>query len=282
MSKKYTIKDLEKITNIKAHTIRIWEKRYNILTPQRTATNIRYYNEQDVKKLLMVVILYRNGMKISEISKLPLHRLQELVLSFKLPHESQTQVIEQLMLAVTDFNEEFFEEIIINDVIDKGIENAVEQTFFPFLKKMILLWLTDAATSLQLNFAQNQITKFLWRNLKFQHNRSDKCFVIFSPSQHYTAPSIIYMYYLLNKQGFQVTYIGNIEHSEQILETQKFKNCTLVTSYSIVNKDFYEALNNAEQNVIVLDLCSDLQNYDNPKVKIVRDIKEFKELIKNS
>lgn len=279
MGKKYTIKDLEKITNIKAHTIRIWEKRYNILTPQRTTTNIRYYNEQDVKKLLMVVILYRNGMKISEIAKLPLHRLQELVLSFKLPHESQTQVIEQLMLAVTDFNEEFFEEVLIDQVIDKGIENAVENTFFPFLKKMILLWLTDSATSLQLNFAQNQITKFLWRNLKFQHNHSEKCFVIFSPSQHYTAPSIIYMYYLLNKNNHQVIYIGNIEHAEKLLDTDKFKNCTLVTSYSIVNKEFYEPLNTAEQDVIVLDICSDLQNYENPRVKVVRDIAEFKKLI---
>ena len=280
MNKTYTIKDLERITNIKAHTIRIWEKRYNILSPKRTETNIRYYDEQQVKKLLMIVILYRNGMKISEIAKLPLHRLQEIVLSFKLTSEAQSLVIEQLMLAITDFNQEFLEQIIIDEVINKGIEEAAEKVIFPFLKKVGLLWLTDVATCAQMNFAHNQITRILWQNLKFKNIEKGDCYLTFAPTENYIMPALTYLTFLLNRYDKQVTYLGTVNYIDDILESGKFKDCTLVSVYSIVDKEFYEPLKLAQQKIILLDLYNDLKTFDSPNTTLIKNFSEFKELIK--
>jgi len=166
MERKFTISQLEKITGIKAHTIRIWEKRYNILQPKRTETNIRNYDEQDLKKLLMIVALYKRGMRISELAKLPKERLQELIQSYQLPSESQTVEVEQLLIAITDFNQQYFESLIVREIINNGTENTMEKIIFPFLQKVEVLWLTDVLTCLHYDFAFNQVTKFLWQNLK--------------------------------------------------------------------------------------------------------------------
>ncbi len=280
MNKTYTIKDLERITNIKAHTIRIWEKRYNILTPKRTETNIRYYDEQQVKKLLMIVILYRNGMKISEIAKLPLHRLQEIVLNFKLTNEEQSLVIEQLMLAVTDFNQDFLEQTIINEVINKGIEDAAEKVIFPFLKKVGLLWLTDVATCAQMNFAHNQVTRILWQNLKFKNTNNGSCYLTFAPTENYIMPALTYLTFLLNRYNNRVIYLGTINHIYDIFSSGKFNDCTLVTVYSVVDKDFYEPLKQASQKVIILDLYNELKDFDSPNTTLIKNFTELKELIR--
>ncbi len=282
MGQTYNITDLEKISGIKSHTIRIWEKRYNLLNPKRTPTNIRYYDEQDLKKLLMVVILYKNGMKISEIANLPLHRLQELVLSFKLPEAAQTPIVEQLLLAVTDFNQNFLNEILVKEVINRGIESAFEDVIFPFLQKVGLLWLTDVASCLHMNFAHSQVSRFLWQNLKFQNIYEKPCYLTFAPQNSLAVPQLIYFSFLLNRYNKSTTFLGQIHSTIDIINTDKFRDCILMTIYKRLNRDFYEPLKQARNKVILIDLQ---QNYEDDlpdNFILIRSFDQFKKLIKNN
>lgn len=284
MSKTYNISELEKITGIKAHTIRIWEKRYNLLTPKRTSTNIRYYDEQDLKKLLMVVILYKNGMKISEIASLPLSRLQELVLSFKMPSLAQTTTVEQLLLAITDFNEAFLNDILIKEIINQGFEAAFEKIIYPFLQKVCLLWLTDAASCLHLNFAHSQISRFLWQNLKFEQiNSTQPGYLTFAPLNHHAIPLLIYFSFLLNRRQKPTTFLGQVYNLGDILTTDKFRGNTLVTIYKHINRDFLEPLKYTDMKTIIIDLEEEATDFaENPNVILIHSFDEFKKIVEES
>ena len=116
----YSIKDLEKLTGIKAHTIRIWEKRYEIVNPHRTSTNIRFYTDMDLKKLMNVASLVKNGVKISSLSNLTFEDLNDkLVEMYRKPNESNTQ-IDQLIVAMTDLDYKKFHSILSNATLDRG------------------------------------------------------------------------------------------------------------------------------------------------------------------
>jgi DNA-binding transcriptional MerR regulator len=282
MSKTYNITELEKISGIKSHTIRIWEKRYNLLTPKRTPTNIRYYDEQDLKKLLMVVILYKNGMKISEIANLPIHRLQELVLSFKMPEAAQTPIVEQLLLAITDFNQSFLNDILIKEIINHGIEAAFERVIFPFLQKVGLLWLTDVTSCLHLNFAHSQVSRFLWQNLKFQNIYSKHCYLAFAPQNSLTIPLLIYFSFILNRFNKPTTFLGQIYNIADVINMDKFKDCTLMTVYKRFNKDFYEPLKQTHHKVLLIDLDNQSEDFENENITVIRSFDEFKRIIKEN
>jgi DNA-binding transcriptional MerR regulator len=153
----YSIKDLEKVTGIKAHTIRIWEKRYAIVQPSRSDTNIRSYSDEDLKKLLNISLLNRNGMKISKLAKLSNSELQNKVMDLaEKPEDSDTK-IEALLMAMIDLNEEDFQ-LTLNAAIDKfGFEKAFLNVVRPFLNKAGILWITGTINPAQEHFVSNMI-----------------------------------------------------------------------------------------------------------------------------
>lgn len=134
MPSKYSIKDLELMSGIKAHTLRIWEQRYEILKPERTDTNIRYYNNSDLRKILNISILNKNGYKISNIAKLSNEVLIHEVEKFLNDYLKETNKVESLYMSLIDMNEELFESIINNSIANLGFENTIEKIVFPFLK----------------------------------------------------------------------------------------------------------------------------------------------------
>jgi len=136
----YSIRDLEKISGIKAHTIRIWEKRYEIIQPSRTPTNIRFYSDNDLRKLLNISFLSRNGLKISKIANLGNDEIGEKVLLFTQKANHTENTIESLIISMIELDENKFERILSNIIIKLGFEETFTNILHPFFEKIGILW----------------------------------------------------------------------------------------------------------------------------------------------
>jgi len=148
----YSIRDLEKLSGIKAHTIRIWEQRYSIITPQRTDTNIRYYADDDLKLLLNVALLNKNGIKISRIANMSQHEIAEKVAAIsEMNFEYDTQ-LDALTISMIEMDEYKFDRIVSTNSQQIGFERTMLEVIYPFLEKLSVLWLTGSINPAQENF----------------------------------------------------------------------------------------------------------------------------------
>ena len=146
----YSIKDLEILTGIKAHTIRVWERRYNLVDPGRTHTNIRCYSDEDLKRLLNVSILNQNGFKISKIAELDDSQLRNRVLDLCMDSRRNNVMIESLLVAMLDLDELKFSRVLAGSVIKIGFEATMEEVLFPFLERVGVLWQSGTIIPAQL------------------------------------------------------------------------------------------------------------------------------------
>ena len=220
---KYSIKDLEKLTGIKAHTIRIWEKRYNIVSPHRTATNIRFYSDGDLKHLLNVSILNRNGFKISNIVRLTKEEICNNVMEASESSLNFENQIENLIIAMLDMDEQKFEKTISNVVLTLGFEETVSNIIFPFLEKIGLLWLISTINPAHEHFITNLIRQKLIIAIDAQVSESrprSKTFVLFLPESELHELSLLYYTYLIKKRGHRVIYLGQSLPFEDLLQTK--------------------------------------------------------------
>ena len=208
---KYSIKDLEKLTGIKAHTIRIWEKRYNIVCPLRTTTNIRYYTDGDLKRLLNVSILNRNGFKISNIVRLTTEEIRNSVIeasAFSLSFESQ---IETLVIAMLDLDENKFEKSISNSILKLGFEDTVSNIIYPFLEKIGILWQIGTINPAHEHFITNLIRQKLIIAIDTENPSlipNNKTFVLFLPEGELHELSLLFYSFLIKKRGHRIIYLG--------------------------------------------------------------------------
>lgn len=208
---RYFIKDLEKLSGIKAHTIRIWEKRYNLVTPKRTETNIRYYSDEDLKKILNVSILNRNGMKISRIAQLSAREREEHVLSNNNYIDDYENYIENIILAMIDVDEDRFEHIISHLFPHMGFEKTLINIIYPFFNKIGILWLTGAINPAQEHFVSNLIRQKLIVAIDGAVNKPDensKEFLMFLPENEWHELGLLFYHYLLKANNQRVTYLG--------------------------------------------------------------------------
>ena len=144
---KYSIKDLEKYSGIKAHTIRIWEQRYQLLVPKRTSTNIRYYDEEQLKYLLNVTLLLDNGFKISQVCKFSQEFQEQLkkVISKDKNLKRDQQVnsaINEFVISMLDLDERRFEKILSSALLQRTFEDILKDVIYPFLKRIGVMWRT--------------------------------------------------------------------------------------------------------------------------------------------
>lgn len=154
----YSIGDLEKITGIKAHTIRIWERRYNLIEPQRTETNIRFYCQNEMQKLLDVVLLYNHGYKISQLASMSQKEREEMMATLS-EEDSVIELRKDCMIAsVLEFNEEKFLTIFDNYENKFGLVVALKRFVWPFIESTSLLYVSGAFNLAHENFIQ-QIVK---------------------------------------------------------------------------------------------------------------------------
>lgn len=206
----YKIKDLETLTGIKAHTIRMWEKRYNLLTPQRTATKIRFYTEEDLFKLLQVSVLYNNGYKISTIAEFPIELRDELVNKISLQKHCCNTDISLLLESTLQMKCDSFNHTLNQVLKNKGVEDAFTDCVGAFLTKIEALWKIGKVTPAQKHFVYNLIRqKLIIETERFSSQKEGRFdALLFSPEGEHNEISLLYYNFQLKKRGFNTLYLG--------------------------------------------------------------------------
>lgn len=223
---KYSIKDLEKLTGIKAHTIRMWEKRYQFLTPDRTMTNIRSYTDRDLRTCINISILNRNGYKISRIVKMSQAELSEKILEITENVYDFDVQIETLIVAMSELDESKFDKILSTSILKLGLENTVTQIVYPFFEKIGVLWQLGTINPGQEHFVSSLIRQKLIIAIdgQFVNPHSDaKLFLLFLPSDEYHEIGLLYAHYLIKKAGFKVIYLSQNVPFEDLSEVGQIK-----------------------------------------------------------
>jgi len=221
----YSIKDLEKISGIKAHTIRIWERRYNIISPDRTDTNIRKYNDTDLKKILNISILNQNGYKISRIAQFDDVKLKERVLDLCLDTKNTNVQIESLVVAMLELNESKFNNVLTHSIIKRGFEDTVEEILFPFLDRIGVLWQAGTINPAQEHFISNLIRQKIIVAIdnEMGNEKTDKLIIFFLPEGELHEIGLLFYSLLARKEGFNVIYLGVSVPYDDIVAVNKIQ-----------------------------------------------------------
>jgi DNA-binding transcriptional MerR regulator len=206
----FTIKDLENLSGIKAHTIRIWEQRYRFLKPQRTDTNIRYYSNDELKTVLNIALLNKYGYKISHIDKMEPEEIRSRILSLGDAQAVQERIVNELVQEMVDLEVERFEKVLTGYIASKGIERTVMQILFPFLEKIGLLWLTGHINPAQEHLITNIIRQKLVVAIEgcVSPLVKDKTVLLFLPEAEHHELGLLFMYYMLKNRGLRTLYLG--------------------------------------------------------------------------
>ncbi|GAB5552097.1 MAG: MerR family transcriptional regulator [Saprospiraceae bacterium] len=223
----YSISDLEKLSGIKAHTIRVWEQRYDIIQPKRTKTNIRYYQDEDLKLLLNIALLNKNGIKISKIAKMTNKEIAEKVAAIsEINFEYGTQ-LDALTISMIEMDEFKFDRIISTNIQQLGFERTMLEIIYPFLDKLSVLWLTGSINPVQENFMSYLIRQKLIvaiNNLPLLQSKDTKKFIIYLPEGERQELSLLFMSYLLKSRKNHVIYLGQEISINDLTDACKIQN----------------------------------------------------------
>ena len=206
----YTIKDLEKISGIKAHTIRIWEQRYNFLQPQRTETNIRSYSAEELKVILNVSLLNKYGFKISHIDKMSAAQMEEKIMALNQLDAQKERVVNALIKEMVSLNMVAFERQLDVYIGQKGIEKTINEIIFPYLERVGILWVTNHINPAQEHLATNIIRQKIILGIEKLTPLLNygKRIVLFMPEGEYHELGLLYVHFLLKQKGIYVDYLG--------------------------------------------------------------------------
>lgn len=207
----FSIKDLEHLTGVKAHTIRIWEKRYGVLAPARTDTNIRSYDIHDLQKILNVTFLNGHGYKISRISKLSNEEIIDLVKSVSASKSEQNRALNIFKVAMLNFDEALFNNTYRKLNGNHDFRTIFYQIFLPLLDEVGLLWQTGAINPVHEHFLAALIKQKLYENialLEEEKGIKDELFVLFLPENEIHDLGLLFLNYELNFHGRKTIFLG--------------------------------------------------------------------------
>nr|WP_255695466.1 MerR family transcriptional regulator [Pedobacter sp. MC2016-14] len=291
--KKYSISDIEGLVGVKAHTIRAWEVRYNIVPPKRTPTNIRYYDEEDLKMLLNIVMLNENGYKISRIAKLSHEQIKNLVLQLKTDRSNDAVQILQLSTATLNYDEIAFSEILAGCIDEMGLTTTMDVVLYPFMKKVGMLWQTGTINPSHEHFASNLIRDRIIVEIdkvEKPEKASPKRFLLFLPEAEMHETGLLFARYLLKKCGQDTLYLGQeipyTDLQKVILSYQPDYAFIVLTSLNLgkdINKIIRKVMDNLDVPLLVAgSLISEFDILVNDKMtplKNVCDMVDFLEEI---
>lgn len=206
----FTIKDLENLSGIKAHTIRIWEQRYSFLNPQRTETNIRYYSNDELQKILNIALLNKYGYKISHINRMSLAEMNEKILLLTPPQAQQERIVNEMIRHMVEVDMEALETVLDTYIKAKGIEKTIIQIIFPFLERIGILWLTNHINPAQEHLVSNLIRQKLIVGIDGVRPEmmTAKSVLLFLPEGEHHELGLLFVHYLLKSRGIKVLYLG--------------------------------------------------------------------------
>jgi MerR family transcriptional regulator, light-induced transcriptional regulator len=207
---KYSIKELEQLSGIKAHTIRIWEKRHQLVEPQRTTTNIRYYSDEDLKKIINVSLLNANGLKISKIAGMSSEEINHKILELSETKPEASVHIDQLVIGMVELDEEKFEKILSGLVLRFGFEKTMVDVIYPFLEKIGILWQTHHINPAQEHFISNLVRQKVIVAIDALPipDKSSKGVMLFLPEHELHEISLLFSHYRCRRAGLRTYYLG--------------------------------------------------------------------------
>lgn len=239
----FSIKDLENISGIKAHTIRIWEKRYNVLEPMRSDTNIRYYNLVNLQKLLNITLLHDHGYKISRIAKFTEQQIPEAVREIISEKSVKSHAISSFKMAMLNFDQSLFFKTYDTLLSEKSFREVFYEVFIPLMNEIGLLWQTDTITPAHEHFITYLIKQKLLTNTEklqvLQPTNDDKVFVLYLPSNEIHELGLMYLNYEVLHHGYRSIYLGESIPLDNLKDLKKYFNKVTFVSYLTVepNKD---------------------------------------------
>lgn len=270
---KYSIKELEQLSGIKAHTIRIWEKRHRLIEPSRTSTNIRFYSDDDLKKIINVSVLNNSGIRISRIADMSAEELNRKVMELSQIRNDASVNTDQLILCMVDMEEEMFEKILNSFILRYGFEKTVIEIIYPFLQKIGILWQTRNITPAHEHFISNLIRQKIIvaiDGLPVPSKIARKV-VLFLPEGEMHELGLLFYHYLARKEGYRTYYLGqNLPHEDLVNIVAVHKPQFLITSITsptaISLDSYFKKLNDDFPNQTILASGYQLLRYQGIKV----------------
>ncbi len=284
----FTIKDIEKLTGIKSHTLRIWEQRYGIPLPKRTATNIRYYDDEDLKLLLNVSMLNRQGHKISHLTSMSKQELEALALSLTAVSTDTSIQLESMLAAMFNLDEAAFDRILTSNLLRFGLETTMLELFFPFLKRIGVLWQTGQVNPAFEHFMSNMIRQKVIvaiDGMASVKKENAKKFVLFLPEYETHELGLLFANYIIRSRGHQTIYLGqNLPYTDVDSVIGQYQSNYIMSvltlaPHNLTAQNFVNKIANRFSNQTIL--LTGIQITGNktitaPKnVRIIEDIKDF-------
>ncbi|MCB0487458.1 MAG: MerR family transcriptional regulator [Cyclobacteriaceae bacterium] len=286
---RYSIKELETLSGIKAHTIRIWEKRHRLIIPQRTPTNIRFYSDDDLKKIINVSVLNNHGMKISKIAEMTDSQIQSEIVQLTTQKSEADLFIEQLIIAMVDMEEEQFEKILSHLIVKFGFEKMITDITYPFLEKIGILWQTGNIDPAQEHFISNLIRQKIIvaiDSLPFA-SKDAKRVVLFLPENELHELGLLFYHYILRKHGYKTFYLGqHVPQNDLVSVCKKHRPDFLVTALTVSSKGKktqayidYTLENLPKIKVLATGYSSNQIDSENPNFKLFKDARSLLSLL---
>jgi DNA-binding transcriptional MerR regulator len=237
----FSIKDLENLSGIKAHTIRIWEKRYNILEPMRTDTNIRLYDLPSLQKLLNITLLHDYGYKISKIASYPEDQIPLLVREIISEKSAKNHAISAFKMAMMDFDQELFFNTYAQLLSEKSFKEIFYQVFIPLMTELGLLWQSETITPAHEHFISYLIKQKLLINTEklqvLRPTKTEKVFVLSLPMNELHELGLMYLNYETLLRGYKTIYLGESMPIKDLTDLKKHFNSIVFVSYLTVQPD---------------------------------------------
>ncbi len=269
----FSIKDLENLSEIKAHTIRVWEQRYSALEPERSEGNQRIYSTESLKRLLNLAYLTESGYKISKIASLPKSQLESLVNEKIIGDKSHLYFNDQLKLAILTFDEEGVDKIIDKVIERLGLELAYTEVIFPILKKVGILWQSSKITPAHEHFVANVIKQKLilsTAQIPKNYKKEGPVFVLFLPDHELHEIGLLYVNLYLRIRGAKTVYLGQSTPTDNLSLFNELQEVIYVSSFTVYPKI-------QDYNSYLKDVYHELKSANNPKFWFhCRDEKDVK------
>ena len=254
----YSIADLEKLSGIKSHTIRIWEKRYNIVSPERSDTNIRAYNDDQLKKILNISFLINNGLKISKIASLSLDELSSKVISLTSNSASFEAQINSFVICSLQFDEPLFNRTYESLRKDYNLSFVYENVFIPTLRRIGALWSSGELFPAQEHFLSNLIKQKFYHAIEDVDSpvkKNKKAYLFLPPWEDHDF-ALLYANMILKENGFDIVNVGKTISFDSILQCiEKIKPDILFTTFIV-----------GQKVTLLQKFCDDLHNHSNTKL----------------
>lgn len=234
----FSIKDLENLSGIKAHTIRIWEKRYGVLSPMRTDTNIRLYDLTSLQKLLNITLLHNHGYKISKIATFPEDKIPSLVREIISEKSVKNHAISAFKMALLNFDQRLFSTTYNSLLAEKSFREVFYEVFLPLLHEMGLLWQSDTINPAQEHFMSYLIKQKLLINIEkaqtIEPTKTERIFVLYLPMNEIHQLGLMFINYEILLSGYRTIYLGESVPMENLKDLKEyFKNITFISYFTV-------------------------------------------------